>query len=91
LTKSAKILTFILSNYLEDNRSESNNISPSERLKNEDDRKIAFVLDIDWQYWKELDGIVKDKIENHLSAVINRLCNIYGEWYDTLRPNELFN
>jgi hypothetical protein len=56
----------------------------------------------DWKYWRKITDIVRDisddddnddktkKIRDHLHAIINRLCNVYAEWYGTLKVGELF-
>ena len=78
---------------LEDNRSENNRESPSERLT--DVKKESFIKENDWEYWKEITGPIKDnqneKIKDYLSAVINRLCNIYEEWYNSLKIGDFFS
>lgn len=80
---------------LEINRSESNVLSPSERLINEAERKSSFIEDNDWEYWGKIKARINENdhkmIKYHLSAVITRLCNIYKEWYTTLSIDELFN
>jgi hypothetical protein len=78
---------------LEDNRSESNILSPKERLSNELIRKSSFIKN-EWDYWKKItDRIYDDKndIKNYLNAIINRSCNIYEEWYNVLHIGELFD
>ena len=86
---------------LEENRSENNRLSPSERLfykndegKEVDNRLESFVLN-DWEYWSKISSRINERdnemIKNHLSAIVNRLCNIYEEWYSTLHIDELFS
>ncbi|TWJ03295.1 uncharacterized protein DUF262 [Mucilaginibacter frigoritolerans] len=78
---------------LEENRSESNNLPPSIRLNGLE--KQSFVNPNDLPLWNQLDHRIYDgetaAIEVHLSAVINRLCNIYEHWYTTLNVAELFS
>jgi hypothetical protein len=78
---------------LEQNRSESNNISPKVRLTHF--RQESFVKINDWEYWKRItDQIYEDNnemIECHLLAIISRLCNIYGEWYVAMGIRQLFS
>lgn len=78
---------------LEENRSESNNVSPSKRLANV--LTESFIKDNDWEYWNKINGRINDgdieMIKNHLSAIVTRLCNLYEEWYSTLKIGELFN
>src|SRR5699024_2438918 len=82
-TFSIRYWTWSIGNYralsLEQNRSESNNISPSERLKDPDIRQKSFVhntddtLKNDYQYWIKLtqreDGNRK-AAQNHLHAIL---------------------
>jgi len=78
---------------LEENRSEGNNHSPASRLNGLE--KESFIQLNDLEFWKLLEGRVyedeKDMIHCYLKAVINRLCNIYEMWYDTLKVGELFD
>ena len=78
---------------LKDNRSENNRESPSERLKSV--KTESFIKDNDWEYWsKTTDRIYEDQhkeIKIYLSAVINRLCNVYEEWYNNLTIGDMFN
>ena len=79
---------------LEDNRSDSND-PPSEKLKLIDNVAKSFITDDDWEkYWSKIDGRIYEneskKIKLYLSAVINRLCNIYEEWYEKLEIGKLF-
>jgi hypothetical protein len=78
---------------LEQNRSESNNISPKDRLT--DFRQESFVNINDWEYWKRITSRINEDndemIECHLLAIINRLCNIYGDWYVAMGISELFS
>jgi len=77
---------------LEHNRSESNRESPSERLS--DNRSESFINDNDWEYWSKITDRIWEneskKIKIYLSAVINRLCNIYEEWYEKMEIRNLF-
>lgn len=74
----------------DDNRSESNNVSPKERFSKDNNRADSFINDDDFIYWNQIDGnyyrlkgdnLSNDKIRNFLSAIIFRMCNIYEEWY----------
>ncbi|MFD3000419.1 DUF262 domain-containing protein [Pontibacter toksunensis] len=84
---------------LEDNRSESNHLAPKLRLvdveKEIDVREDSFVKSNDWAYWLKIERRINhnntEMVAVHLSAIINRLCNIYTEWYDILRIGVLFN
>ena len=77
---------------LEENRSENNSLSPKERLVNVQEQ--SFIKENDWEYWSKISGRIdagdNEMIKNHLSAIVNRLCNIYEEWYSTLHIDELF-
>jgi hypothetical protein len=78
---------------LEDNRSENNILSPNERLSDELIRMSSFIKN-DWEYWEKITDRIYDNekdIKNHLNAIINRLCNIYEEWYNVLHVGELFD
>lgn len=75
------------------NRSESDHHSPSERLELEKAKKDSFVKENDWEYWKEIRGVIKENdplIKIHLFAILNRLCNIYEEWYNILDVGATF-
>ncbi|GHV79233.1 hypothetical protein AGMMS49944_10240 [Spirochaetia bacterium] len=78
---------------LEDNRSENNRESPSERLF--EVKEKSFIKDNDWEFWNKITGHINEgdikNTKKYLSAVIHRLCNIYEEWYSTLNVGELFN
>ncbi len=78
---------------LEENRSENNSLSPKDRLLNVQEQ--SFIKKNDWEYWNLITGRINQDnsqmIKIHLSAIINRLCNIYDEWYSTLNIGELFN
>ena len=74
----------------DDNRSESNNVSPKERFSKDNNRADSFINDDDFSYWNQIDvnyyrlkgdNLSNDKIRNYLSAIIFRMCNIYEEWY----------
>jgi len=77
---------------LEENRSENNSLSPKDRLVNV--KEQSFIKENDWEYWSKISGRINEgdneMIKNHLSAIVNRLCNIYEEWYSTLNVGELF-
>ncbi|SHI53850.1 DUF262 domain-containing protein [Flavobacterium haoranii] len=74
----------------DDNRSESNNVSPKERFSIDNNRADSFIKEDDFKYWDQIDGnyyrlkggdLNNDKIKIFLSAIIFRMCNIYEEWY----------
>jgi hypothetical protein len=77
------------------NRSESNIFPPKERISSEDDKEESFIKNNDWNYWQMLDSEFKreetEKVKIHARAVIERLVNIYEEWYKTLSIGDLFN
>lgn len=68
---------------LSDNRSESNRLSPYDRLsKSVDIRNDYFVDDdSDWQYWQQLRQTIYDgngdMVTIHAKAIIQRIVNIY--------------
>lgn len=74
---------------LEQNRSESNTVSPKERLSLAEIRKYSFVNE-DWQYWQNLEKrIWDDKVENHFRAITSRMINIYQKFWDDFKIYEL--
>lgn len=77
---------------LEDNRSEGNHISPSQRLVNT--KNISFIQSNDWVYWEQLTARIKsgdtEMVKNHAHAIIHRLVNIYAEWYNILDVGKQF-
>ncbi len=84
---------------LEENRSENDSLSPCKRLI--DVKSQSFIKDYndgkyynDWEFWNKIENRInhdnEEMVKNHLSAIINRLCNIYEEWYSTLNVGELF-
>ena len=79
---------------MEDNRSENNFKSPKTRLNSVETRYHSFILNEDWLYWSKIEDRLydgnSDMIEAYLNAVINRICNIYEEWYSTLEIGKLF-
>lgn len=79
---------------LEENRSEGAP-SPKSRLSELAVRQKSFINENDWEYWDKIDSQIHENnpemVKNHLGAIINRLCNIYGTWYDSLDVGLLFN
>lgn len=76
---------------LEQNRSESNNESPKNRLTPNDIREYSFVKD-DWQYWNNLEKrIWDDKVENHFRAITTRMINIYEKFWNDFKIYELID
>lgn len=78
---------------LEDNRSDGNQMPPAERLATV--KENSFIKENDWEYWNKITDRIYDgqnkEIKIYLSAVINRLCNIYEEWYTICGIEQLFN
>jgi hypothetical protein len=83
---------------LTQNRSENNILSPAARLDDQDDglkgeylRQISFVLDNDWEYWKEITNRIKNEKDdqNLYRAISTRMVNIYNEWWNTLSIRKL--
>ena len=70
---------------LSDNRSESNKLSPSDRLKDVSTHKNYFIEEGDLEYWKTLtERFNKDDesmVINHAMAIARRLVNIYKCFY----------
>jgi hypothetical protein len=76
---------------LEQNRSESNTLSPKDRLTHSDIRKFSFVKK-DWEYWQNIEGRIKDeKVENHFRAITSRMINIYEKFWNDFKIDELIN
>lgn len=77
---------------LEQNRSESNTLSPKQRLDDEFNRKISFVNDEDWEFWQKIDDrIWDDKAENYFRAVTTRMINIYEVFWNDFKINEFMD
>jgi hypothetical protein len=76
---------------LSQNRRENNVLSPSDRLDTDEMRKISFVQDKDWEYWKLIKYRTKDNsdVQNLYYAISIRMINIYNEWWDILEVNKL--
>lgn len=76
----------------EQNRSDSNIVSPNKKfMRNEQASTIlkenSFVNERDWRYWEQINDRIyynEKEVNIHSSAVINRMINIYDEWYKTL-------
>lgn len=78
----------------DENRSENNTYSPSERLQDSKYRKNAFVFSDDqnsylndWQFWQQLNKQYEDN-KNNVELISNaffyRVVNIYKNWYDNI-------
>lgn len=72
----------------DDNRSESNHLSPAERFIDDNKKQDSFIKENDLVFWKEINQNFKRiKHENQdsknifLNAVITRMTNIYADWY----------
>lgn len=72
----------------DDNRSENNNFSPKERFENDSKKEESFIKK-DIEFWSQMDqtfGRIKhnepEKTKIFLSAVINRMVNIYEDWFE---------
>lgn len=74
---------------LDQNRSESNSLSPKLRLESELNKNISFVFDSDYKYWSKIEGrIYDDYIENHFYAIATRMINIYKRFWDDFKIQE---
>ena len=74
---------------LEQNRSESNSLSPKERLSNEIIRENSFISN-DWEFWQHIEErIWSNEYENHFRAVVTRMINIYEKFWNDLNVGEL--
>ena len=65
-------------------------------------KEQSFIMDLnpnneknDWKFWNQINSEIKDDneigIQQHLSAITTRMCNIYEEWYETLGVSQLFD
>lgn len=77
----------------DDNRSENNHLSPKQRFENDTKKQESFIKD-DIQFWNQIDqtfGRIKHnepaKTKIFLAAVINRMVNIYADWYENYYIN----
>ncbi len=74
---------------LDQNRSESNSLSPKLRLESELNKKISFVSDSDYKYWEQIEGrIYGEQIDNHFYAITTRMINIYKKFWDDFKIQE---
>jgi hypothetical protein len=75
---------------LEQNRSQSNGLSPRERLLPKE-QKGFFIQKNDWIHWQLIDGRIydKEKVLNHFRAVTTRMINIYEKFWNDLKIEEL--
>jgi len=78
---------------LEQNRSESNSISPKIRLEDSALRKCSFVFDNDFEHWLRIDDRIwdKEKAVFHFRAITTRMINIYEKFWVDLKISELIN
>ena len=77
------------------NRSESNKLSPYDRLRESADiRKDYFIDDnSDWQSWQQLKGVIHDHNDEmvtlHAKAIIQRIVNIYKYFIKNIANDNL--
>jgi hypothetical protein len=71
----------------DDNRSESNTMSPKARFEKDDKKEESFIKD-DYVFWNQIDSSFNriknsdpEKTKLFLNAVISRMVNIYADWY----------
>lgn len=95
---SIRYWTWSIGNYralsLEQNKAESNNLSPAERLSDKDIRTASFVFDNDYKYWSQIVQRTDDQeisARNHLNAVLTRMINIYEKYWIDLNMDSFFN
>lgn len=76
---------------LEQNRSESNSISPKIRLENSENRECSFIFENDLEHWQKIDDRIWDKGKAiiHFRAITTRMINIYEKFWNDLKINEL--
>lgn len=78
----------------DDNRSESNHVSPKVRFESDNNKIDSFINDNDFTYWNQIDNeFWRVKNDDHhqvtifLNAVINRMINIYENWFNNYFKN----
>jgi hypothetical protein len=78
---------------LEQNRSESNHVSPKDRLSDSTIRTYSFVQDADWAYWQQLNGRIypqdKDKTIAYFKAVTGRMIAMYEKFLNDFNLSSL--
>jgi hypothetical protein len=78
----------------DDNRSESNNVSPKLRFEIDSNKKESFINSNDFYYWNQIDNgfwRVKDdeqQVTIFLNAIIHRMVNIYENWFKSYYVSE---
>lgn len=76
---------------LEDNRSEGAK-SPKERLIKIERRTDSFITENNWLFWKQIDGkILESQVETLAKAIVNRVADVYEDWYSALNVGKLFD
>ncbi|MGV0996639.1 DUF262 domain-containing protein [Empedobacter falsenii] len=74
---------------LDQNRSESNSLSPKARLESQRNKEISFVQDSDYKYWSKIEGRIYDcHIDNHFYAITTRMINMYKRFWDDFKIQE---
>ncbi|MGB4414635.1 MAG: DUF262 domain-containing protein [Paludibacter sp.] len=78
---------------LEQNRSESNAVSPKIRLEDATTRELSFVFESDFEHWHKIDDRIwnKEKAIYHFRAITTRMINIYEKFWNDLKINELLS
>ena len=76
---------------LEQNRSESNAVSPKIRLEDATIREFSFVFENDFEHWHKIDDRIwnKEKAIFHFRAITTRMINIYDKFWNDLKIYEL--
>ncbi|MEI6487748.1 MAG: DUF262 domain-containing protein [Bacteroidota bacterium] len=75
---------------LEVNRSQGDRKSPKSRLI--DNRSESFITNNNWLLWEQMDEkISESQVEVLAKAIVNRLVDIYQEWYITLNIGEYYS
>ncbi|NVK75103.1 MAG: DUF262 domain-containing protein [Oceanospirillaceae bacterium] len=95
--KKAKNLKDCIANFraisFQENRSEGDRRSPSERFSLENERANSFVKSNDFKHWKELsfkeDELIERESLNHfMEAIFQRTYNLYLEFYEVIMEKE---
>ena len=75
---------------LEENRSESNYLSPSERFEGDDKKNDYFIKDNDWNFWQKVNDRINNdtqKKSDLMNAFVIRFYNFFEEIYKSFHIN----
>ena len=75
---------------LEEIRSESNYLSPSERFEGDDKKNDYFIKDNDWNFWQKVNDRINNdtqKKSDLMNAFVIRFYNFFEEIYKSFHIN----